>query len=125
MFKRSLLALTLAAGFLAQPALADSERPEHYKGLPSETLEEAVKNFSEYNTKLETVLAAEDLDLAKLDEIHQLTYTLENALGKIKADLDTLSETLEAVHKASEHGDAETARREGAKYLSTSRTLVK
>lgn len=125
MFKHSLLSLILAAGCLAQPALADSERPDHYKGEPSETLEQAVKNFSEYNAKLETALAAEDLDLAKLDEIHQLTYTLENALNKIKADLDELSETLEAVHKASEHGDAETATREGANYLRVSRTLVK
>ncbi len=125
MFKRSLLSLILAAGFLAQPALADSERPHHYKGEPSETLEQAVKNFSEYNTRLEAALAEEPLDLAKLDAIHQLTYTLENALDKIKADLGELSETLEAVHKASEHGDAETAKREGANYLRVSRTLVK
>lgn len=125
MFKRSFLSLILAAGFLAQPALADSDRPDHYKGEPSETLEQAVKHFSEYNAKLEAALASENLDLAKLDEIHQLTYTLENALNKIKADLGELSDTLEAVHKSSEHGDAETAKREGANYLRVSRTLVK
>ena len=125
MFKRSVLSLFLVAGCLVQPALADSDRPDHYKGEPSETLEQAVKNFSEYNTRLEAALAEEPLDLAKLDVIHQLTYTLENALDKIKGDLDALSETLEAVHKASEHGDAETAKREGANYLRVSRTVVK
>lgn len=125
MLKPTLLSLLLASGLLAQPALADSERPDHYKGEPAETLEQAVKNFSEYNTKLEAALAAEKMDLAKLDEIHQLTYTLENALNRMRADLEELSETLEAVHKASEHAEEETVRREGAKYLETSRKLVK
>ena len=124
MSKRLALPFTLAA-FIALPALADDARPHHYRGEPAETLEQAVRNFSEYNTRLEAALAEEPLDLARLDAIHQLTYTLENALNKIRADLETTSETLEAVHKASEHGDAETARREGEKYLRAARTVIK
>ena len=125
MSMRRALPLILATGFLAQPALADEQRPDHYKGEASATLEQAVKNFSEYNTRLEVALAEEPLDLAKLDEIHKLTYTLENALKKMRKDMDALADTLEAVHKASEYGDAETAKREGANYLKVSRTLVK
>ncbi|MCX7557486.1 hypothetical protein OS187_11790 [Xanthomonadaceae bacterium JHOS43] len=121
---RRTLSLVLVAGFFAQPASAESERPDHYKGQRSETLEQAVKNFSEYNAKLEAVLAEEPLDLAKLNTIHQLTYTLENALEKIKSELDELSDTLEAVHKASEYGDADAVKAEGEKYLRVSRTLV-
>ena len=95
-------------------------------GEASETLEQAVKNFSEYNAKLEAVLAAEGkMDLEQMDAIHQLTYTLENALEKIRKDLDGLAETLEQVHVASEHADEETVRTAGAEYLKVSRTLVK
>lgn len=125
MSPRRILSLILVTAFLAQPALADDNRPHHYKGEKSETLEEAVRNFSEYNTKLEAALAAEPLDLVKLDEIHQLTYTLETALQKIRDDLAELADTLEAVHKATEHADVETSKREGEKYLKVSRTLVK
>ena len=121
-----LLPLLLSAAFFAQPALADDARPDHYRGEASETLEQAVKNFSEYNGKLEAVLAAEGkMDLEQMDAIHQLTYTLENALEKIRKDLDGLAETLEQVHVASEHADEETVRKAGAEYLKVSRTLVK
>jgi len=117
------LAVTL---LMSLSMLAHAEdRPDHYKGEPSETLEQAVQNFSEYNRKLEVLLNKEKLTAAEMATVHQLTYTLENALNKINAELDALSETLEVVHKASENVDAATTLSKGREYLSVSRQVIK
>lgn len=120
--KRSFMTV-VAAVALSVSALAHAERPDHYSGLPSETLEQAVANFSEYNSKLESVLAGE-LNPAAMNEVHQLTYTLENALEKISDELDRLADTLEEVHLGSESNNADAVRNQGKEYLETSRKLV-
>jgi len=97
---------------------------DHFEGLPSETLAEAVANLSEYNNRLAEVLARETLDARDLATVHDLTCTLENALEKISADLVDLAEILEEVHVASESDDAGTVRSRGAVYLEAARTLV-
>ena len=109
--------------FFAGAALAD-ERPDHYKGKPSETLEQAVANFSEYNRKLQTLLAAELTPLAMV-EIHELTYSIEVALEKIHAETGKLKDVLEEVHVASEHMDTATAKDRGNAYIKAAQTLVK
>ncbi|HBZ30747.1 MAG TPA: hypothetical protein DEO56_09165 [Nitrosomonas nitrosa] len=101
------------------------ERPDHFKGKPSETLEQAVANFSEYNGKLADLLAKDALSLQDLHQVHELTYTLENALEKLNAELTELANTLEAVHVASENGDAKTTKEQGARYLDTARKVIK
>ena len=108
---------------IAAPAMADDD-VNHYKGEPANTLEQAVANFSEYNTKLEKILAGE-LTPETMNDVHQLTYTLENALEKMDDELDELAETLERVHKASETSDDATVRSAGKQYLETSRKIVK
>jgi len=117
------LAVTLLM-FLSTAAVAE-DRPDHYKGEPVETLEQAVQKFSEYNRKLDVLLEKEKLSAAEMATVHQLTYTLENALNKINAELARLSETLEVVHKASETVDADTTLSKGREYLSVSRQLIK
>lgn len=104
--------------------VASAERADHFKGLPAETLEAAVKNFSEYNKKLEAVLDKGTLTAADLATIHELTYTLENALEKINEDFTALAETLEAVHVASESADSATVMTRGREYLSVSRQVI-
>jgi hypothetical protein len=99
------------------------ERPDHSKGLPANTLEEAVHNFSEYNHKLETLLDQDKLGSSEFFTVHELTYTLEIALEKIRTGLETLAETQEEVHVASETADTETVRSKGREYLSISRKL--
>ncbi|SFM54854.1 DUF6746 family protein [Marinobacter pelagius] len=115
------LTVTAAALMFSLPAFAEDY--EHYKGEPAETLEQAVANFSEYNNRLDKVLAGE-LTPEAMNEIHQLTYTLENALGKLNEEFDDLAERLELVHKASEHADPETIQREGSVYLEKSRKVI-
>ncbi|RBP29718.1 hypothetical protein DET50_10968 [Marinobacter pelagius] len=115
------LTLVAAALMFSLPALAEDY--EHYEGEPAETLEQAVTNFSKYNNKLDKLLAGE-LNPEAMNEIHQLTYTLENALNKLNGEFDDLAERLELVHEASEYADPETVEREGSIYLQKSRKVV-
>lgn len=111
-----------ASLLVAVPAIASDS--DHFKGEPANTLEQAIANFSEYNHKLDQVLT-EELTPETMNEVHQLTYTLENALQKLDNEIDELEETLEKVHKASEHTDPDTVRSAGEKYLTNSRKIVR
>ncbi|MDN6319533.1 MAG: hypothetical protein L0J77_07195 [Marinobacter sp.] len=111
-----------ASLLIATPVFASD--PAHFKGQPANTLEKAVANFSEYNNKLDKVLAG-DLTPEAMNTVHQFTYTLENALQKLDDEIDELEETLEKVHKASEHADPDTVRSAGEQYLTNSRKIIK
>jgi hypothetical protein len=117
------LACALLFGLTAV-ASAQTDRVEHFKGLPADTLEQAVTNFSAYNGKLQTVLDKGNLNGQDLATIHESTYTIENALAKINAGLSTLAETLEEVHIASETADIDRVKTKGQEYLSIARELV-
>lgn len=113
----------VAASFLiAAPALAGDH--DHFKGKPANTLAQAVTNFSDYNTRLEKVLAGE-LTPETMNQVHELTYTLENALQKLDDEIDTLAQTLERAHKASERADTDTVRSAGKQYLTGSRKIIR
>ena len=124
---RSFVQLTsLSLALLFSAASVASERVvDHYKGEPSSTLAEAVANFTEYNTKLEAILAQGSLSADDLHSIHELTYTLENALARINQDFTALSETLEQVHVASETADSDTVQQQGKAYLQTAREVIR
>ncbi|MDZ7736771.1 MAG: DUF6746 family protein [Gammaproteobacteria bacterium] len=122
--KHLVLIITAVTSLGLTPLAVADERPEHFEGKSAETLEQAVANFSEYNNKLEGLLARDELGAAELHEVHQLTYTLENALGRINKELEELEDTLEDVHLASERADAETVQRQGRIYLDTARTVI-
>lgn len=121
MKNQTLALLTCAA--LALPVASFAEEVEHYEGQEAATLKEAVSNFSQYNQKLEKILN-EELTPEAMNEIHQLTYTLENALGKINKEFDGLAETLEEIHLASERADTGSVASNGKTYLETSRTVI-
>lgn len=120
---KSMLQCTALTAAMAFSGLAFATDVEHFEGKASNTLPEAVANFSEYNDKLEAVLEGE-LTPEAMNEVHQLTYTLENAISKMSEELDSLAETLEEVHLASESADTETVSKQGSAYLETSRELV-
>lgn len=109
-----LLAASAAAG-------AQAPRIDHYSGEPAESTQQALANLAEYNARLEALLAKDEVDL---HTVHELTYTLENALQRIQADLAEAAEALEAVHLASEAADAAKARARGRDYLQATGPLV-
>lgn len=115
-------AILLSAG--SALAFAD-DRPDHYQGKPAKTLEQAVANFSEYNQKLADILAKKELSAADMHQVHELTYTLENALEKIRDELDDLEDVLEEVHEASEYANITKVQKYGKVYLETARKVIK
>jgi hypothetical protein len=126
MLRSKAVILSLVLGGLVGAANLShaAETAGHFKPKASETLEQAVTNFTEGNQQLETLLAGE-LDAKRLYEIHQLTYTLEVALAKIIEEAKELAEVLEEVHVATEKNDAATATSKGSEYLDTARKLIK
>jgi len=91
---------------------------------PPSNLAEAVKQFSEYNTRLDQALAQEQTP-ENMAQIHELTYTLKAALEKIVEEMDGLNDTLEEIHIASEAESADEVSSYGAGYLKTARTVIK
>jgi hypothetical protein len=118
-----ILIATASLGLSAVAASADESEVQHYAVEPSETLEQALTNFAEYNAKVRDVLAREDLSVADMEEIHEYTYTIEGALAKINEELGALPETLEALHLASEAHDAEEVRSLAETYFETAGKL--
>jgi len=118
---------TLAASALialggAMPGMAGDE-VAHYEALPSETLAEAIENFVTYNRKMEEVLARDPLTVQDMEEVHQLTYTIEVALAKINEELGTLPVVLEEVHLSSEGDNPARLKGVAEVYLEQARLL--
>lgn len=106
-------------------AFASDDRADHFEGQPSRTLDEALENFNQANAELAEILAQEELDSHAVFEVHQLTYTLENALEKMREEMEDLAQVLEEVHVASERNDAETVKNRGDVYLETARKVAR
>lgn len=104
-------------------ALAD-DRPEHYSGEKVETLEGALENLREYSGRLASIVQGDDFGADRLQSVHEITYSLENALERIEKELEQLAETLESVHIASEHGDTDTVSRDTAVFIEKTRVLL-
>lgn len=121
---KKVLAPLALAGFLGFAVSVQASGVEHFKGLPAENLTQAVTNFAEYNQKLADVLAG-DITNEAMVEVHELTYTLENALEKIHAEVTELVDTLEELHLASEAFDPEAVKLQGEAYLSVATEIVK
>ncbi|MEQ6887394.1 DUF6746 family protein [Halomonas sp. CS7] len=119
---KNLLLTALCTGLLATTAYA--EGPDHFSGEPSRTLEEALTNLSDYNARLTELLAKDELSNRDLGTVHELTYTLENALARIDAEVDTMATSLEEVHLGSESVDRERVRLNGMAYLNAARPLT-
>ena len=117
-----LLAGALLAG---GPALANGDdqdhddgqaQVQHYKAEPAPNLEAAVKNLREYNQKLEEHLNQE-MTVENMEKIHQLSYTLENALKRMDKDLNSIASVLEGMHLASEARNEEKVQGNAETYL--------
>lgn len=121
---RRLLSSVALVALLAGAAPVPAEQVQHYEAKPSRTLEEAMTHLAEYNTRLAEIMARDELTAEGLDTIHQLTYTLENALARIGTEVEGMAVNLEEVHLASERLDRETLREHGPRYLRKAQMLA-
>ena len=119
------IALALAAGLIAAgPAQAgsehdehaDDERVEHFEGKEVENREEAVTILREYNARLEDRLAGQ-LTPKTMTAIHEMSYTMENALAELDGDLDGAAQSLERMHLSSERMETDAVKRHARAYL--------
>ncbi len=108
----------------AQADQIPDQRPDHFQGKPSETMEQAFQNLAQYNKEMEALLKGE-LSNKDMLEIHKLSYTLENALERIRKEVVILAADLEHIHVASENMDKKTIKEKSPEYLRRSKLLLK
>lgn len=121
--KKLLLAsmAVVLTGAIVAPAIAeedhDEARVEHYQGHAIATPEEALKTLQDENVEISAILKVEKLTGLQFEKIHEISYTLENAIDKLIAEkaapqdqLDAVDEAVQAVHHASENHEEEKVR---------------
>lgn len=121
--RKAIKFLAIAGLFLA-PVINAAERVDHFEGESAETLEQAVANLSEHNARLAVLVDNGELSDADHARIHELTYSLENALARIRKEVDVMADDLEAIHVASEQRATDVVTDKALAYLSAARTLV-
>lgn len=86
------------------------EHTDHYEGIKLESAEHAFEVLDEKTAEIAEILKKEGgLEFLDLEGIHEITYTLEASVDKIREDkaapeskIDTLDEAVQAIHFASE-----------------------
>lgn len=96
----------------------DEQRYQHFKPEASENLEQAIRNLTEYNAKLQEIVNG-DLDSQDMAKVHELTYTLEVALARLSKELNIAANSLEEVHLGSEQLNKQRVKGFGKSYLDT------
>ena len=117
------LGVMLAATALLGAGLAQADEVEHFEGEPSRTVAEAWENLQTGNAELRALINGE-LSPVEMAEVHEISYTLENALARLAEAHETSAVNLEEVHVASERNDTETVRANGEAYLEAISGLV-
>jgi hypothetical protein len=121
--KKSLTVLAVA--ILAQVQTVNAvERNNHFSSLESSDVQSALCNIQAYNEKITTITSKPKLTALDMVKIHELTYTLENAVKFLKVSIENASEQLEEVHLASETLDAKIIKESTAKYLAITSLLL-
>ncbi len=95
---------------------AQADEVDHFEGKPAPTLQAAMDNLETGNEQLRSLLAG-DLSATDMGRVHEVTYTLENALARIAEAREEAATVLEEVHLASERNDTETVQADGDAYL--------
>lgn len=102
-----------------------AEEYNHFPSLNAPDTKVALCNLAKFNEKLLAITNKSTLTSEDMVKVHELTYTLENAVIRLKRDLETIAFDLEKVHKASERLDQKVVKDSGEKYLKASGLLVK
>lgn len=120
----SLSASAMAIATLESEQTHQAQRTEHYQPLPSNTLEQAIKNLHSHNAHLQQLLDQPSLSMEDMVKVHELSYTLELALQRLSRVLDDTADVLEEVHLGSETMDNNRVRDNGERYLEVMNTLL-
>lgn len=118
------ITIAIASLLLALPNVKADEQYSHFPSLASENTSEALCNLAKFNEKLQAIVNKKTLTPEDMVKVHELTYTLENAVIRLQKDLETIAIDLERAHLASEHLKGEKVKQSGEKYLSATSLLL-
>lgn len=118
------LSATVGCLLLTASVAQADEKYSHFPSLDAPTTTAALCNLATFNQKLQVIAKKKALTPEDMVKVHELTYTLENAVIRLKKDLDSIAVDLEKVHKASEHLDLKTIQSSGKDYLAATSLLV-
>ncbi len=101
---------------MAKDNVQDETSIQHYEGVKIANSAEAIDILKSNNAKIAAILKADTASDSDLESIHEISYSLENAIDKMIADkaaeqskLDAVDEAVQAIHHASEnHEEAKT-----------------
>ena len=117
--KKTFLLTALMA--IASTSIASDDK--HFKGKMPTTYHQAQAQLAEGKAELAKIVADGNVSMAEMGKIHQLTYSLENALEFMEEEMERIQETLERVHKGSEHGTNEQVFKDAQQFLKNSDVL--
>lgn len=106
----------LVLTIIAPMTVHSDETYDHFASLESPDVATAFCNLLSYNQKLNTVMSKSELSTEDMVKIHELTYTLENAIARLSDTLKDSAAALEEVHLASERLDQQMINTQGTKY---------
>lgn len=116
--------LTVLTGMIwASSANADDEY-RHFPSIAAPNTVTALANLAKYNQSLQAITSQSSISPEDMVKIHELTYTLENAVHRLQQDLNEIADELEKVHKASEVLDSKVIKDAGSKYLKATGLLT-
>lgn len=115
------LLLTSALMAIATTSIASDDK--HFKGKMPTSYTQAQEQLVEAKAELAKLLEDGKVSTAEMGKIHQLTYSLENALEFMEDEMEQIQETLERVHKGSEHGTNEQVFNDSKLFLKNSDVL--
>lgn len=116
--------LTIISASATFSAIADNKKIQHFPALESPTVESAFCNLQTYNKKLEAILNKEEITTLDMVKVHELTYTLENALSKLNETLEQTAVSLEEVHLGSEDLKDDVIKQQGRVYMDGIQALM-
>lgn len=106
---------------IASTSFASDDK--HFKGEMPTTYLQAQQQLAEGKAELARILEDGKVSIVEMGKIHQLTYSLENSLEFMEQEMERIQETLERVHKGSEHGTNEQVFNDAQQFLKNSEVL--
>ncbi len=106
-----ILIINLILSFLcfSIPVDASESKIDHYAAGDIASVGDAVQSLKTSGDKIAAILKKESLTVQEIETVHEISYTIEAAVEKLRGSgkfdskrLETLSSTVEEIHLASE-----------------------
>lgn len=117
MKKIAIFSIAMMSAISVTTSANAGEEYQHFPSVASPNTTAALCNLASFNEKLAQITHKQTLTPEDMVKVHELTYTLENAVIRLQKDLNAIAEDLEEVHKASERLEQSTIKDSGKAYL--------